>query len=336
MKVVQSLDEDNWQRFVNTHPGGNIFHTPEMFQVFQKAKGFHPILWAVVDKNKKPLAILLPVNISLFDGPLRYLTTRAVSYGSVLCAPGIEGQNALKLLLNTYRENTNDHVLFTELRNLVDMKSIKQIFIECGFSYEEHLNYLINLKCSPDELLQSFSKRTRKRIRRASRQQKVIVEEVKQQDQIDICYQLIHKSYTTAKVPLADISLFESASKILYPRGMVKFLVCWAGDEAVAASAELLYKDTIYGWYGGVDRDFSEFVPNEILMWHILQWGANNNFRVYDFGGAGKPDEEYGVRDFKAKFGGELVCFGRNTQVHAPIRLAASKLGYEIYRRMRN
>ncbi|MDH4208252.1 MAG: hypothetical protein OEV76_05210, partial [Anaerolineae bacterium] len=58
--------------------------------------------------------------------------------------------------------------------------------------------------------------------------------------------------------------------------------------------------------------------------------------RVYDFGGAGKADEEYGVRDFKAKFGGDLVCYGRNTCVHAPFRLAMSKLGYEGYRRLRS
>ena len=27
--------------------------------------------------------------------------------------------------------------------------------------------------------------------------------------------------------------------------------------------------------------------------------------------GAGSPDSEYGVRDFKSKFGGELVEYGR-------------------------
>jgi len=31
--------------------------------------------------------------------------------------------------------------------------------------------------------------------------------------------------------------------------------------------------------------------------------------------GAGKPSEKYGVRDFKAKFGGNLVNFGRNTWI---------------------
>ena len=42
-------------------------------------------------------------------------------------------------------------------------------------------------------------------------------------------------------------------------------------------------------------------------------WGAENGYRLCNFGGAGKRDEEYGVRDFKAKFGGELICFARST-----------------------
>ncbi|RLI52815.1 MAG: GNAT family N-acetyltransferase, partial [Candidatus Thorarchaeota archaeon] len=73
--------------------------------------------------------------------------------------------------------------------------------------------------------------------------------------------------------------------------------------------------------------------PNELLMWHILRWGVENGYRVYDFGGAGKPDEEYGVRDFKAKFGGKLVCYGRNTCEHAPFLLKISQIGYQLVRR---
>jgi len=82
-----------------------------------------------------------------------------------------------------------------------------------------------------------------------------------------------------------------------------------------------------------MDRAFSRYVPNELLIWHILQWSVQNGYRFYDFGGAGKPDEHYPVRDFKAKFGGQLVSFGRNTCVHAPGRLWLSKRGYQILRR---
>jgi lipid II:glycine glycyltransferase (peptidoglycan interpeptide bridge formation enzyme) len=69
-------------------------------------------------------------------------------------------------------------------------------------------------------------------------------------------------------------------------------------------------------------------------MWEILRWGAENGYKVYDFGGAGKPEERSGVRDFKAKFGGQLVSYGRNTKNHSPQLIMVSKLGYKIYRKL--
>lgn len=115
---------------------------------------------------------------------------------------------------------------------------------------------------------------------------------------------------------------------------MVKFWLAHVDGVHVATSVELLYKGVMYGWYGGVDRAYASYNPGELLMWHILKWGAENGYRLYDFGGAGKPNKEYGVRDFKAKFGGELVCYGRNTCVHAPFWLRLSELGYNVSRRL--
>jgi lipid II:glycine glycyltransferase (peptidoglycan interpeptide bridge formation enzyme) len=332
MQIVRSLNETSWRIFINEHPKSNIYHTPEIFQVFTKAKGFQPSLWAVVDRDQRPLALLLPVQVTLTDGLMRYLTTRAVTYGSVLCVSTYEGRDALEMLLQSYKQEAGKAVLFTELRNVSDMGSLQPILEKCAFRYEDHLNYLIDLKRTPDVMLQGLGRRTRKRLRRALRQDKVLITEVSQREQVSTCYRLFLKSYGAAQVPLAHHSLFEAAFDVLYPKGMVKFLLAWIGNKCVAGAAELIYKDTIYGWYSGVNRDFSSYVPNELLTWHILQWGAENGYELYDFGGAGKPDEEYGVRDFKAKFGGELVCYGRNTFVHAPVRLEISKLGYQVFR----
>jgi lipid II:glycine glycyltransferase (peptidoglycan interpeptide bridge formation enzyme) len=135
-------------------------------------------------------------------------------------------------------------------------------------------------------------------------------------------------------VPLADRSLFEAAFEILYPKNMIRVVLARVNGAYVGTSVELLYKDVVYGWYGGVDREYGRHNPNELLMWHILKWSAENGYRLYDFGGAGKPDEEYGVRDFKAKFGGDLVCYGRNICVHAPVLLKLSQRAYTIYRKL--
>lgn len=332
-KIVHNLEINQWREYVDNHPFGNIFHTPEMFQVFAQTKYHQPTLWAILDVNtEKVLAMLLPVKITMFDGWLRYLTSRAVVYGSLLYELAPPGQEALIRMLHAYTKKTDKSILFTELRNLSDMTDVQSLLNNSGFIYEDHLNYLIDLNRPPDEIMQSIGKRTRKQIRRGLRRKTVTIQEAINQEQLDICYDLLRKTYANAQVPLADYSLFENAFKILHPKNMIRILLAYVEDVPAAVSVELLYKSVIYGWYGGIDRDYSSHTPNELLMWHILKWGAENGYTLYDFGGAGKPDEKYGVRDFKAKFGGDLVCYGRNICVHSPLRLLLSKRGYAIYR----
>jgi serine/alanine adding enzyme len=333
MEIVRQLDENLWREFVDAHPLGNVFHTPEIFQVFARAEGHQPTLWAAVNDGGHPLALMLPVQITLMRGALRRFTTRAVLYGSVLCAPGV-GIDALGMLLQAYRRETKRTVLFTELRNLSDLSHLQSVLSQNGFVYEEHLNYLVDLDRPAEEVLQSIGKRTRKKIRKGLRDGFVQMTEVTHRTELDHWYDTLQKTYSQVQVPLADRSLFEAAFDELHPRGMAKFVLAKVDGATAACSVELGYKCTIYGWYGGSDRSYSSYYPNEMLMWHILAWGAGNGYRVYDFGGAGKPDEEYGVRDFKAKFGGELVCFGRNVHVDSPGLLRLSELGYRAYRRL--
>jgi serine/alanine adding enzyme len=333
MRVVQDLDQALWRDFVDNNPRGNIFHTPEMFRVFAKTAGHVPELWAVVDGKSEVLVLMTPVHITLMNGVLRRFTTRSVAYGSILAQDTARGQDALRLLLETYAKNITGHSLFTELRNLHNLDDLQPLLEDCGYVYEEHLDYLIDLDQPAEAVLQGIGKRTRKKIRKGLRDGHVQVTEVTHCADLSHWYEILQKTYDDAQVPLADRSLFEAAFEILYPKGMAKFLLAHVRGETAACSVELPYKDTIYGWYGGSNRAYSEYLPNEMLIWHTLEWGANNGYRIYDFGGAGKPDEEYGVRDFKAKFGGELVNFGRNTYEHAPNLLKLSKSGYSLYRK---
>lgn len=47
-----------------------------------------------------------------------------------------------------------------------------------------------------------------------------------------------------------------------------------------------------------------------------IEYGLKNHLKIFDFMGAGKPSEDYGVRDFKGKFGGELVEHGRFIKIN--------------------
>ena len=331
MKIVRQLEHSVWSKFVGSHPQGNIFHTPEMYEVFSKTFGYSPGLWAAVEDDRV-FALMLPVEVTLYSW-LRRFTSRAIVYGGILCDPSPEGQEGLSGLLAHYKKESRHQGVFTEIRNISDTSSFQSIFRKNTFVYEDHLNYLIDLSRTPDEIIGSFHKRTRKHIMRGLRKGQLTIETVKEKDQLAECYDLLVRTYQLANVPVAHRTLFESAFDVLSSKEMVKFYLGYVDEIPVATSIELFYKDVIYGWYGGMDRSYAAYVPNELLMWHILKWGSENNYRTYDFGGAGKPDEDYGVRDFKAKFNGDLVNFGRNVWVSQPTIFHVSRTGYQFLRR---
>ena len=333
IRVVRDLDERSWRSFVDDHPRGNVFHTPEMFRVFERAQGHRPEVWAVVDDRSKVHALATPVHIALRPGFLQRFTARSVAYGSVLCRAGEEGRTALRMLLTAYNDAVEGRSLFTELRNLGDVSDLQPLLQSCGYVYEDHLNFLVALDLPIEEMRGLIGRRTRKAIGRVLRHDDVSIAEVRDPQDLTIWYGILHQTYRNARIPLAHLSLFEAALEVLVPLGMARFLLVRVDGTPVGCSAELAYKDTIYGWYGGSDRTYGRYIPNDLLVWHILEWGSRNGYRVYDFGGAGTPDEEYGVRDFKAKFGGQLVSFGRFTHVHAPLRLRLSTAGYQLLRR---
>lgn len=80
----------------------------------------------------------------------------------------------------------------------------------------------------------------------------------------------------------------------------------------------LAHKNTLFDYYAGAYRDYYNKHPNDLLPWEVLKWGKQNGFTRFVFGGAGKPNVPYGVRDYKKKFGGEFVNYGRFEKIHCP------------------
>ena len=62
---------------------------------------------------------------------------------------------------------------------------------------------------------------------------------------------------------------------------------------------------------------------------------AEHNMPRFDMMGAGKPDEAYGVRDFKAKFGGKEVEHGRWLAITKPLLYRIGVLGVKILKRFK-
>jgi lipid II:glycine glycyltransferase (peptidoglycan interpeptide bridge formation enzyme) len=149
---------------------------------------------------------------------------------------------------------------------------------------------------------------------------------------VDQFYPLLEMSYEYAGVPLAHRSLFDAAAAQLKPRDMIKFFATYDNGKPIAMDAMLIYKDRVYFWYGGVMR-LQNVSASSVLRWRELVWGEENGYAICDSGGAGWPNKPYGVRDFKVKFGGELVQFGRYRKVYSPRLMSYAERAYEFARR---
>ncbi|MFX0203444.1 MAG: lipid II:glycine glycyltransferase FemX, partial [Candidatus Hodarchaeota archaeon] len=302
-------------------------------EVFKRTRKYEPIILGAVDgKQDDILSLILSVRIKVIGGIPERFASRSVIFGGILCDDSEKGIKSLTELFKSYDRSFGDMALFTEIRNMTPTNNIKEHLEASGWKFEQYLNYLIDLRKSPDLIFQSFSKSLRRNIRKAQKND-IIVEQIQDKRKLSIFYEMLRQTYSRTKVPLADTTLFESAFDSLDSREMVKFFLARLGNDYIAGRAVLSYKGVLHDWYACASNQYLKFYPNEMLVWEILNWAIKRGLHTFDFGGAGRPNEGYGVRDFKARFNGKQVDYGRYTKVYHPILLNLARIGYQIYRK---
>ena len=321
-----------WRKFVEHHPKGSIFHTPEMVEVFRCTPRHQPFVLAATDNSEELHALVVSVRVQTLRSPFGGFSSRAVFYAEPICTDGAAGIDALTQLIDVHDRTFERNTLFAEVRVLHPPAAEACSLADCGYQHLHYLNFLIDLRREEQEIWKSLSSTCRANIRRA-RERGLRIEEATDAAGVQVAYSLLEETFQRAKVPLANIHLFHNAVTLLAPLGRIKIFIAYRDREPVGTSVMLLYKGVAYEWYWGA-KIIKSLYPAEFLTWHRIEWAKRNGFSVYDFGGAGWPDQPYGVRDFKAKFGGTLVDHGRYRKLFSPWRVRLAQNVYEFRRRM--
>jgi serine/alanine adding enzyme len=327
MRVVHDPPEDTWRDFLDRQPAPSVFHTVEMARVFADALRHKPKTMAsMVDGNMT--ALFTPVEIRVLGPPFGAATARSVAFATPLA----EDVSDLAAVLAAYTATRRRAGLFTEIRHTTDPDSIAPVLAGAGFEREPHLNFLVDLTIGPELLWRGLSSTARRNVRRA-RESGVDLRRARDEQDVLLGYEVLEDVYRRIRVPLPDLSLFAGALRHLGPSGMFSMVLAEHRGRTVGALCLLAYRGAVTYWYTGASRDNPSLRVADLLMWEAIETSATTGHVVFDLGGAGRPDEPYGVRDFKAKFGGELVAFGRDLWVPSPTRLALATRGYELARR---
>ena len=146
-------------------------------------------------------------------------------------------------------------------------------------------------------------------------------------------YEILAELYRTkVKTPLWPVEFFLEA----YRQGVGKFMMVRHEGKVIGGSMvvvmservnELRNEGCVYEWFEcGLNSAYKDQYPSVMATYAGMLYAHEKGCRRYDMMGAGVPGVPYGVRDFKAEFGGEMVEHGRFLNVCKPLLYAIGKI----------
>lgn len=319
--------------FIADHPAGSFFQSPDFFAFIEQVAEYKPVQLLALDRQGQICGSLLGVVQSNGGGIKSWLSRRLIVWGGPLVATdsGYPATEVVGALLAQLRKFASNNAIFIEFRNFFDTTEWREQFTDLGFEYRDHLNYLV----TTDEQAAVKKRMSSSRWRqiKSSLKAGAEVSEARNEQEVVEFYNILEQLYKEkVKKPLPKRDLFIE----FYRQGIGKYFIVRREEEILGGIMCPIFADkVIYEWYiCGKDGLEKGLHPSVLATWAPIEYGIQQRYEYFDFMGAGKPEEDYGVRQFKARFGGDEVCYGRyNLVVNKPL-YEVGKLGLSIYQKM--
>ncbi len=368
----KEIDRGEWSRLVQTSATGTWFQTPEAFEFFESMPElFRPFVIGVASNlpslqgrggDRLLLRAICVGYVTVERNPIKqYFTRRAIIIGGPALADDATDEEVVALLeavkekaslqlspvgkRDTAQEPSHlgcfkgrlcslllgrDGVgspIYIETRNFNDYSRWKGAFENAGFEYKKHLNFHVDCT-DKEQMWERLSKTRQKQIRRALRSGVEVIEPV--EEDVKKWYAILQEMYRQkVKLPLLPMDFFLNA----YRSGNAKYLMVKYNGEVIGGLMFEVDEKSVYEWYVcGLDSVYERQYPSVVATYAGMEYANAHGRRCCDLMGAGEPGVPYGVRDFKERFGGELVEHGRFVCVREPILYKIGVLGVKMMR----
>lgn len=304
--TYSEIDRQQWSRLVQTSETGTWFQSPEAYDFYASLPELmEPFVYGV-EKGVELRAVCVGY-ITKEPNPIRqFFTRRAILLGGVVIAKDCAKEDTT-LLLNHIRKDLQAKTIYIETRNFNDYSAWKEAFEVAGFAYQPHLNFHV------DSSKNNLSDNRKRQLKKSD----AITELATSESEIREWYKVLAELYRTkVKTPLWPIDFFMEA----YRQRIAKFLLVKHEGRVIGGSMVVSDERTVYEWFEcGLNAEYKDQYPSVMATYAGIQLAHQLDCKRYDMMGAGEPGVPYGVRDFKAEFGGQLVEHGRFLCVCKPI-----------------
>lgn len=327
----KDINRTQWAEFVLSHPKGNVFQTPDMYDVYALSKHIRPIVVAATVDNQI-IGILLAQYITNGNAWASWLTARSIITGGPLARDN--DSEIIHALFDAYKKQLPIQTIYSEIRPIYEMQEMDvEASQEPCWKRRGHYNLVLGLDRTTDELFENMHKERRRNVNQAIKAG-LAFREVSDINDIHSVVELIKRTYERKHVPISYLDMFDEVRRLMSE--YAHFFACYTQEGTmIAGEVRLCYKDLVYAWFAGSDEAYFKLRPNDFTMWNVICWAHDMGYKWFDFGGGGEPGVEYGVRDYKLKYGCEMYDYGRYTLAHRPITLWAGTMAYKLYHKIK-
>ncbi len=324
MKIIYNdeIPLKSWNSLLKSSNFASPFQTPEFYQLFNSLEGLSAEAIAIT--NSENLLALVVIILFRDAGIKGFFSRRAIIYGGPLILPN--ELQAIDLLLKEIPKIFSNKAIYVETRNFFDYSRYKPSFLKNKWDYIPHLNFHLNTGNSED-MCRNVSKSRMRQIKKALKSG-VFWKEAISIEEVDTFYDILSALYKKIKKPLLPKSFF----RVFFESNCGKYLLVYYEGEIIGGiMCPVFPNKAIYEFYiCGLDHEFKNQYPSIIATWAAMEFAIQHALPLFDFMGAGAPDRPYGVREFKARFGAELVEHGRFTRILNPPLYKIGVLGLKL------
>lgn len=325
LTTYESVNKAEWGALIAHSQTATWFQTPEAYEFFAaQPEIFSPFVFAV--ENGQIRAVCVGYITREPNAFKQFFTRRAIIIGGPVLADNASLEE-VSALITTVRKSLKNKAIYIETRNFNDFSTWREAFSQAGFTYHPHLNFHVDTT-SLDLIERNLDENRRRNLRASLRNGATILEQPTLSQVIDF-YRIVRQLYSTkVKTPLFPQSFFEQLYK--HPNG--RFLLVELNNRIVGGiAAVLLPEKCLYEWFvAGEDGVNKHVYPSSVATYAGLRYAAEHHIPRFDMMGAGTPDKDYGVRDFKARFGGIEVEYGRFKSISNPLLYKLGEWGVKL------
>lgn len=324
-----NISHEKWDHIIKTSPFSSPFQTKEFYDIINSVDEYNSHAVAIEDDEE--LRAFALVTIQKGRGISGFFSRRGIIYGGPLLS--LDNPTANNLLLNELYSNFKREAIYFETRDFFDYHDFSGFFKKNGWEYSSYLNVKLGLQNKSREEILSAMKYNRKREIRISLESGATYKACEKLEELKEVYKLLHNLYKeVVKLPLPPFVFFFNAMN----SSICKIFIVEHNNTIIGGSVcFFLPGKEIYTMYYCGDRNYHKKIyPTHLSILAAIEFALTQKIRTLDFMGAGKKEIDYGVRQYKLEFGGDLVEHGRFSKISQPFLYCLGKTGLKMYRRI--